>query len=253
MAGKYAPLQDALRAAAERGQSVVDLGFDEVGRLVGGLPSSSAVRQWWANNSQVQALAWRDADFHVEQVALDRRRVRFVRGAKGGSYADRGRRPAAPSPARRAPARRAPVDDPVDVRLRLQWLDGGVVTLDGSGKPAFDVLDSIPGLYRMTLTGGALDRPQIYIGESDNLNRRSGNYRNPGAGQQTSLRINALLREHLDRGGQVSLAVMTTATMWLAGEERPWDLTRKAGRLLAENAALVTAHIAAGADIVNLG
>ncbi len=61
MAGKYAPLQEALRSAAERGQSVVDLGFDEVGRLVGGLPSSSAVRQWWANNSQVQALAWRAA------------------------------------------------------------------------------------------------------------------------------------------------------------------------------------------------
>ena len=128
-----------------------------------------------------------------------------------------------------------------------------MVTLDGSGKPAFDVLDSVPGLYRMTLTGGALDRPQIYIGESDNLNRRSGNYRNPGAGQQTSLRINALLREHLDRGGQVSLAVMTTATRWVAGEELPWDLTRKAGRLLAENAALVTSHIAAGADIINLG
>lgn len=58
----------------------------------------------------------------------------------------------------------------------------------------------------MTLTGGALGRTQISIGESDNLERRSGNYRNPSEKRQTSLRINALLREHLDRAGQVAAA-----------------------------------------------
>ncbi len=34
---------------------------------------------------------------------------------------------------------------------------------------------------------------------------------------------------------------------------RPLDLTRKASRLLAENAALVHAHVSGNAEIVNLG
>jgi hypothetical protein len=77
----------------------------------------------------------------------------------------------------------------------------------------------------MTLTGGAHERPRIYIGETDNLRRRlSGNYRNPGSGQQTSLRINALLREHLAAGGEVALAAAAAATVWLDGEEQALDL-----------------------------
>ena len=72
----------------------MDLQFDHIADLVGGLPpSASALRTWWANNSQVQALAWREAGFHVETVSLDRRRVRFAAGQVGGSYHDRGRRP----------------------------------------------------------------------------------------------------------------------------------------------------------------
>ncbi len=59
---------------------------------------------------------------------------------------------------------------------------------------------------------GAGVRPRDYIGETDNLRRRlSSNYRNPGPSQQTSLRINRLLREHLGRGGAVKLWVATGA------------------------------------------
>jgi hypothetical protein len=64
--------------------------------------------------------------------------------------------------------------------------------------------------------------------------RLTGNYRNPGPSQQTSLRINALLREHLAAGGTVELAVTTTVTVWLSGVEQAPDLNRKSGRLLAE-------------------
>jgi hypothetical protein len=142
----------------------------------------------------------------------------------------------------------------VDVRIRLQWHDGGTVTLGANGKPMFGGLEETPGLYRMTLAGGVTgSRPRVYIGETDNLRRRlHGNYRNPGPRQQTSLRINALLREHLGAGGAVGLAVATTATVWLNGAEQPLDLTRKAGRLLAENAALVVSQATDDAEIVNL-
>lgn len=48
MPGKYEPLTVLLRGAAERGQGVVELTFDEVARLVGGLPDSArSLRPWW--------------------------------------------------------------------------------------------------------------------------------------------------------------------------------------------------------------
>ena len=255
MRGKYEPLTDALRVAAGRGQDIVELGFDQVSDLVGGLPPSADVRQWWANSSHNQALAWRAAGFHVDQVYLDRRRVRFAHGERGGSYHDRGGA-ALPAPSRRvAEAALTPIGPPVDVRVRLQWLNRDAVTLDPAGKPLFPRLEQSAGLYRLTLTGGvAGTRPRVYIGESENLHRRlSSNYRNPGAGQQTSLRINALLREHLGVDGSVALAVATTATVWLNGVEQSLDLTRKAGRLLAESAVVVLASTTDDAEIMNLG
>jgi hypothetical protein len=74
MRGKYEPLTEALWMAAERGQDTVEFGFEQIGDLVGCLPPSAAVRQWWANSGHSQALAWRAAGFHVDQVYLDRRR-----------------------------------------------------------------------------------------------------------------------------------------------------------------------------------
>ena len=263
MPGKYTPLTRALAEAAARGQQVVDLDFQDIAKLVGALPPSADVRQWWANNSQVQALAWRAAGFHVDNVSLDHRRVRFTLGVRGGTYHDRSRshqgQPQPPQPD--ADGRRAgesvsePVGEPLDVRLVMQWVDAGSVHLDGTGRPSFAALEPVPGLYRMTFTSQhPLARPAVYIGESDNLRRRlAGNYRNPGAGQQTSLRINALLREHLTAGSSVELATATRASVWTAGVEQPLDLTRKASRLLAENAALVQAHMTDRADIANLG
>jgi hypothetical protein len=86
---KYDPLRD--RLARDPG-GAVSLTFEEIADLVGGLPNSAYnLRNWWANNSLVQALAWRAAGWHVESVALTSRRVTFARGAVGGSYHDNGR------------------------------------------------------------------------------------------------------------------------------------------------------------------
>ena len=253
--GKYGPLTDALRAAAARGQAVVDFDFSQVADLVGGLPASATTRQWWANSSHSQALAWRDAGYHVETVYLDRRRVRFARGEVGGSYHDQGSRTVPRTSGRfSTPVRREPRGEPLDVRVQFQWHDAGIVTLDAFGKLTFPRVEAVPGLYQMVLPGVAGPTPQVYIGETDNLRRRlHTNYRTPGAAQATSLRINALLIGHLNIGGTIELAVATEATVWLNNTAQPLDLTRKAARLLAENAALVLAQATSTAAIVNLG
>ncbi|MBO3739486.1 DUF7662 domain-containing protein [Actinoplanes flavus] len=246
MPGKYQPLTFALTTAAKRGQREVEFSFDEIAALVGGLPRSAELRQWWANADHSQAQAWCVAGYRVQQVYLDRRRVRF--SAVPTHTPPGGVRNVEPSPPRTVPGLSEP---PVDIRAKLQWVDSGVVLLDAADKPAFPRLAASPGLYRLTFTGPV---PQMYIGESDNLHRRlSGNYRSPGPSQRTSTRINALLREHLARGGTVLLATATAAVVVINDQERPLDLSTKSGRLLAESVALVHAQITKHAQIVNLG
>jgi hypothetical protein len=89
---KYDPLREHLAAALGRGQHAVDMDFDQIADLVGGLPATAYnLRQWWANDSKVEAQAWRAAGWHVDTVSLDRRRVRFLPGEVGGTYAARRR------------------------------------------------------------------------------------------------------------------------------------------------------------------
>lgn len=262
MTGKYEPLANHLRERAAAGQHQVELTFGTVDRLVGGLPPSARkLRTWWANNSQGQSLAWHTAGWHVAIVNLPEARVVFATGKVGGTHADRGRTRAStrpPSPTRPAPAAidDLPTLDTVDVAIRFTWRNAGTVTLDAAGKPTFPPVPATAGAYRLTLTERPSQlRPRVYIGETDNLRRRlSANYRNAGPRQQTSLRVNAMLREHLIQGGQVALALVTEVTVRRdAGSPQPLDLTRKAGRLLAESSALVLAQKRNDADVENLG
>ena len=266
MAAKYEPLGDHLREQAANGLRQVELAFGAVDRLVGGLPPSArSLRTWWANNSHGQALAWRAAGLHVEKVDLPCQRVVFVTGQVGGSHADLTAGGAGPSTqGRRQVSSALPAAkvsefaelDRVEVSVVFAWRDAAQVTLDVQEKLAFPLLPQMAGLYRLTLVSSpGQRRGRVYIGETDNLSRRlAGNYRNPGPSQQTSLRVNAILREHLGAGGLVRLAVTTVAMVQLAGrDDQPLDLSRKAARLLAESAALVLAQLTDDADIENLG
>ena len=79
-----------------------------------------------------------------------------------------------------------------------------------------------------------------------------------GLGRQATLslssekRINALLTQLVAEGGRASLPIATTATIEINGVSSPLDLTKKASRLLAENAALVEAAIMSVDRIENL-
>lgn len=251
---KYDPLGSHLVAAADRGEHTLTMTFGEVDRLVGGIPPSSSRRQWWANGSNTQALAWRAAGWHVQEVDLPARRVTFARGRVGGSDADRGYHPVT-TRTRATPAPRNPLGEHVDLRVRFEWFDAGHVVLDAGGKPAFGVLPEVPGIYRFTFSAGSEGiRDSLYVGETDNLKRRAGHYRNPGPTQQTNIRINARLREHLGAGGSVAFAVATKVEV--SDETGRWeslDLQRKASRLLAENVALGNAQRLGDCNIENLG
>jgi DNA-binding XRE family transcriptional regulator len=59
-------------------QDEISLTFDEINRLVGGLPPSAYKSvAWWSNRrtGSVQARAWLDAGYHVSRVALEEQRV----------------------------------------------------------------------------------------------------------------------------------------------------------------------------------
>lgn len=114
------------------------------------------------------------------------------------------------------PTHGTPAGRAVSLRTRL---DAGAVTLNSAGKLVFGGrLEPAPGLYRMTLVSTTTSPARVYIGETDNLRRcLAENYRSPGPRQQTNLRINALLREHLVEGGTVTLALATAATAWITG------------------------------------
>jgi hypothetical protein len=81
--GKYDPLR---RLLASRQLHEIVLTFGDVEKLVGPLPPSARIhRAWWANDSKVQAQAWRAAGWHVRRVNQSAGRVTFARGEVGGS------------------------------------------------------------------------------------------------------------------------------------------------------------------------
>lgn len=75
--GKYDPLRDRLRLARDE----IEMTFETVADLVGGLPASARRhRQWWENDqTHVQSAAWLSAGYQVLDVDLQAGHVRFSR------------------------------------------------------------------------------------------------------------------------------------------------------------------------------
>lgn len=75
--GKYDPLRDRLRAAADE----IEWTFEDVSDVVGGLPASARDHPaWWGNeHTHVQSAARLSAGYRVETVDLLQACVRFRR------------------------------------------------------------------------------------------------------------------------------------------------------------------------------
>ena len=241
---KYSALGEHL---ATIGGMAVTMDFAEVDSVVGGLPASARRhRPWWGNSRrQPQSKAWLRAGWRVDAVNLTSELVRFVRADVAG--ADEPSSRTVPSPEWPAPEAEVGV---LEASIRATWERWGPVLLDESGRPLFPDVPDEPGVYRLWLTDG----PQpvgLYIGEGQSLRRRLRNYRSPGAGQQTSLRISALLVDHL-RHGEIVTEAITRAEVLHASEWTEADLARKSDRVLVEHAELVRARNEEVCEIHNL-
>ena len=74
---KYTPLRDRLRTSQK---PTVDMTFEDIANLVGGLPTSAYDHPaWWAGTTHTQNHAWHGAGYKIERVSLSDRRVRFAR------------------------------------------------------------------------------------------------------------------------------------------------------------------------------
>lgn len=128
----------------------------------------------------------------------------------------------------------------------MQWQLLGRITSQNS-RLSFPTPPSKPGLYRFRVRRG--NRESVYYGESENLARRFTNYRNPGPTQQTNVRVNAHFAEMLEKGAEISVAIVFEAA-WISrdGNRLAADFSSKAVRRLFEHAAIQ----ACGEDIESL-
>lgn len=120
----------------------------------------------------------------------------------------------------------------------MTWRTLGSMKLDENQKIVFPQIPDIPGLYRFRLLGA--EQTRHYIGETVRLRRRFYHYANPGPSQATNIRINALLRKHLEAGEIIEIDIVTDAnSMVIAGTAISVNFLDKATRRLFEHAAIV--------------
>ena len=213
--------------------------FSEIEKLLGfKLPKSARhYPAWWANNRQNSrhTKAWLDAGWQAGDVNFGSETVMFYRHGKPllmkGKQIKR-------------MASENPNNEPynwdetyrLECRLEMAWMPLGRVTLE-QGRLLFPKAERTPAIYRFRIRHKG--KESIYIGETDNLQRRFGNYRNPGPSQKTSLRINATLKEALNEGAEIAIAAITT-NVWIdtGNGLRSANLDSKVTRCLFENAAI---------------
>lgn len=211
------------------------------------LPASARLYPaWWANDARQgrQAMAWLSAGWRTGALNLTGESVTFYRDTGAGGKA----MPTLGQGSQRAGAAAEKFDvsalpkaggiNPLELSVGMTWRVLGPLTLDDSGKLIFPSVPDSAGLYRFRLLGAGQSRH--YIGETIRLRRRFAHYANPGPSQMTNIRINALLREHLEAGNRIEIDIMIGAdSMVIAGNPVPVNFSDKATRRLFEHAAIV--------------
>ncbi|HJP67490.1 MAG TPA: hypothetical protein VJ846_01215 [Sphingomicrobium sp.] len=229
----------------------------EIETIVGfKLPASARKhKEWWGNTAIPgrHSNAWIDSGWKSAAVDLGQQCVTFRRAGDARTASDASILPRATTPAKSPfdPAHLGDSDFAAEcaVSVNLKWRRLGLLMLD-AGKLRFPAAPKEAGIYRMIVRRG--NRTTVYVGEAVSLYRRFGNYRNPGNTQQTSLRLNAFLREVLACDGIVAIDIAYEGiTLAIGGKQTPVDLANKAIRRLIEQAAIV-AHGGIDVDLLNL-
>jgi hypothetical protein len=123
----------------------------------------------------------------------------------------------------------------MSVKIEFEWNEAGEVTLDALGRLAFPPLPTDPGIYRFRLVGPSTSN---YIGEAVDLHRRANGYRVGHPRQRTNHRMNRRMREHLEAGGRVEVAIAVNVEAKVNGRVQRLNLQQKKSRLPVESAAL---------------
>ena len=246
MAGKYQALsQHLLSLGCDRWTA----SFAEIEAILG-FPLPNSARQhnaWWANQhgqGYKQCSSWMEADWHSADLDLALQTVTFVRLSSPKSASGGHLRLAGVSIAK-ANKFRGVEDNPVkhdwdtspamSTSVEFQWQHAGAVRLLGGRLVFPSEISALPGLYRFRIRNkaGAESR---YVGETDNLSRRMGNYRNPGPTQATNIRMAEILVAALAAGAEVALSIATDTTFVVRdGQRAPADLAMKCVRRMFEN------------------
>lgn len=222
--------------------------FHEVEEILGlPLPNSAYKYQaWWANNPipNRQSYAWLSAGWETEDLDLAGQKVTFRRTGNSQPAKPRQSRSKAVAQSGTQETARSSNDlpfadtAPVQVSVDVKWRHLGTLAQDANSDLTFPTVPITPGLYRFRLKDG--DSSRHYIGETMELRRRFQHYRKPGPSQATNIRVNALLKEHLESGGSAEVDIIIGGVMLtISGEEVDANLSDKATRRLMENAALV--------------
>lgn len=253
MTARYAALSAHL---LDQKDDRTTLGFAQIETILGQpLPASAWAHGAWWSNSPVKGRhnqAWLGAGWKTTGRDMAGQAITFVRQGPATGSPDR--------PTAAARVARRPAFDPAtltatdliatsSLAIELRWCRLGDVTLSIAGKLEFPNAPTTAGLYRLVLRDG--NRITAYVGEAVDLSRRFGNYRGPSAGQQTSLRINAILLAALGKGASVSVDVMLQGmTLVIDGRSVEVDLTNKPVRRMIEQAAIV-AHGGIDIEVLN--
>lgn len=235
---KYQPLQDYLSSISK---SEWNARFSDIEKIIGfNLPRSAIThREWWANGGHSYALSWLNAGWVVSHVNLHDQFVTFLKTPSLNANKSNREKQAKKKEKKEVAIYSWDVCDSRECVTTMEWEPVGKVTLDTNNKPIFPPVKSDPAIYRFRIRFG--NKTSLYIGETDNLKRRFGNYRNPGQTQQTSLRLHAFIRKALADGAEVSAsAVMDKAWLSIKGQKTKADLSSKIIRCLFENMAILT-------------
>jgi hypothetical protein len=110
---------------------------------------------------------------------------------------------------------------------------------------------AVPVVYRWCVSKPGAEPHACYIGETDNLRRRVGNYLNAHISQGQVFRVAQRLREEVSRGSVVELQVLQFETFFINGNYvEPSGLSNPARRKLMENIAIIL-HDAARCELLN--
>lgn len=229
-------------------------------RLAGHVPEE--IREYWVEVDgvhwpvkQVISLATGAKRSRFQSQASRRwlQKLGFLIGA-GSSATESGSIPRLTGATRRGPFDESQLKEleALDVRVAFSWLSAGPITLDEAGLPRFPGLPRAPGLYRYDFGVDDDGIRVLYIGESVELARRAGNYRNAKTDrsrQRTSRRIHQAIVGHLESGGSIEFAI-ATSVRW--GDDVELDLRLKSARRLAENAAVLLAQSQSRIRVLNI-